>query len=115
MNPNQLKVIEIPVSIVGEVAGFVYDSKEGIAGIQINILNEKEELVVSVLSESDGYFSYLGLKSGNYSAQPDSIQMESLDMTEITPISFNIKNGQDGDILDTLEFVLKDVSQNSEY
>ncbi|MBK5194096.1 MAG: hypothetical protein JJE07_12990, partial [Flavobacteriaceae bacterium] len=96
VNPNQLKLIEIPVSVVGEVAGFIYDSEEGIGGIQINIFNEKEELVFSILSESDGYFSYLGLKSGNYSAQLDSSQLESLDMAEITPISFNIENGQDG-------------------
>jgi hypothetical protein len=109
VNPNQLKLIEIPVSVVGEVSGFIYDSEEGIGGIQINIFDEKEELVVSILSQSDGYFSYLGLKSGNYSAQPDSSQLKSLDLAEIAPISFNLKNGQDGDIFDNLEFVLKDL------
>jgi hypothetical protein len=114
VNPNQLKLIEIPVSVVGEVAGFIYDSEDGIGGIQINIFNEKEELVVSILSESDGYFSFLGLKSGNYSAQPDRLQLERLDMTEIAPISFNLKNGQDGDMVDNLEFVLKDLSENPE-
>ena len=114
VNPNQLKLIEIPVSVVGEIAGFVYDSKEGIAGIQINIFNEKKELVVSILSESDGYFSYLGLKSGNYSAQPDSSQLERLDFIKIEPINFNLNNGQDGDIFDNLEFVLKDLSEDPE-
>jgi len=109
VNPNQLNVIEIPVSVVGEVAGFIYDSEEGIGGIQINIFDEKEELVVSILSQSDGYFSYLGLKSGNYLVQPDSSQLKSLDLAEIAPISFNLKNGQDGDIFDSLEFVLKDL------
>ena len=113
-NPNQLKLIEIPVSVVGEVAGFIYDSEDGIGGIQINIFNEKEELVVSILSESDGYFSFLGLKSGNYSAQPDSSQLERLDLIKIEPINFNLNNGQDGDIVDNLEFALKDLSENPE-
>jgi len=112
VNPNQLKLIEIPVSVVGEVAGFIYDSEDGIGGIQINIFNEKEELVVSILSESDGYFSFLGLKSGNYSAQPDSSQLERLDFINIEPINFNLNNGQDGDIVDNFEFVLKDLSEN---
>lgn len=115
VNPNQLKVIEIPVSVVGEVAGFIYDSKHGISGIQINIFNERKELVVSILSESDGYFSYLGLKSGNYSAQPDRSQLKKLHMPEIAPIRFNIKNGQDGDIFDNLEFVIQEeVSEDFE-
>ncbi|HSP12962.1 MAG TPA: hypothetical protein VLO29_10595 [Salegentibacter sp.] len=107
VNPNQMKVIDIPVMVLGEVAGFVYDSNGGLGGIQINIFNEKEELVESILSESDGYFSFLGLKSGNYSAQPDSSQLDRLDMTEIDPISFNINNGQDGDFVDDLEFVVQ--------
>jgi hypothetical protein len=114
VNPNQLKLIEIPVSVVGEVAGFIYDSKDGIGGIQINIFNEKEELVISILSESDGYFSFLGLKSGKYSAQPDSSQLERLDFIKIEPINFSLNNEQDGDIFDKLEFVLKDLSEDPE-
>lgn len=111
VNPNQLKLIEIPVSVMGEVAGFVYDPNGGIGGIQINIFNEKEALVVSILSESDGYFSFLGLKSGNYSAQPDGSQMKGLEMIEIPPIGFNLNNGQDGDIVDDLEFLLAETEE----
>jgi len=115
VNPNQLKLVEIPVSVVGEVAGFVYDSNGGIGGIQIEIFNEKEELVVSILSQSDGYFSFLGLKSGNYKAQPDRFQLERLDLTEIAPINFKLNNEEDGDIVDNIEFVLKGISENSKY
>ncbi|MBK5194347.1 MAG: carboxypeptidase regulatory-like domain-containing protein, partial [Flavobacteriaceae bacterium] len=107
VNPNQLKLIEIPVSVVGEVAGFIYDSKNGIGGIKINIFNEKEELVVSILSESDGYFSFLGLKSGGYSAKIDSLQLQKLQMwTEHANSTFVIDNGTDGVIVDNIEFVL---------
>jgi hypothetical protein len=107
VNPNQLKLIEIPVSVVGEVAGFIYDSKNGIGGIKINIFNEKEELVVSILSESDGYFSFLGLKSGGYSAKIDSLQLQNLQMTsEPANSTFVIDNVTDGVIVDNIEFVL---------
>ena len=36
INPNQLKLIVIPVLVVGEVAGFIYDTEGGIGGIQNN-------------------------------------------------------------------------------
>ncbi|HER39721.1 MAG TPA: hypothetical protein ENO10_00700, partial [Salinimicrobium catena] len=45
INPNQMKLIEIPVKVVGEVAGFVNLGASGIGGIKINIFDAEEHLV----------------------------------------------------------------------
>ncbi|HSI69358.1 MAG TPA: SdrD B-like domain-containing protein, partial [Gillisia sp.] len=114
VNPNHMTLIRIPVIIVGEVGGFVYEGEEGVGGIKVNIFNEKGILITTMISETDGYFSFLGLKSGNYSAQPDRSQLQKLRKTEMDSIVFTIINGQDGDIADNLEFVIKDENNLSE-
>ena len=113
LNANQLKIIEIPVVIVGEVAGIVNRNENGkrigTSGLKINIYDTNNVLTTTILSEADGYFSYLGLKSGKYSAKIDSLQLHKLQMkAEPASASFEIKNGADGAIVDTLEFVLHD-------
>lgn len=111
LNPNQLKIIEIPVIVVGEVAGMVNRSQNGkligTGGLKINIYDIDNLLTTTILSEPDGYFSFLGLKSGSYSAKIDSLQLQKLQM-KAAPASapFEIKNGADGAIVDNLEFVL---------
>lgn len=111
LNPNQLKIIEIPVVVVGEVGGTVNRNENGLlvgtGGLKINIYNIDNVLTTTILSEPDGYFSFLGLKSGRYSAKIDSLQLQKLQMKS-TPanVSFEIKNGLDGAIVDNIEFVL---------
>jgi hypothetical protein len=111
LNANQLKIIEIPVVVVGEVAGIVNRTENGkrfgTGGLKINIYDKDNVLTATTLSEPDGYFSYLGLKSGKYSAKIDSLQLHKLQMkAEPDNAPFEIKNGADGAIVDTLEFVL---------
>ena len=111
LNPNQLKIIEIPVVVVGEVAGTVNRNENGkrigTGGLKINIYDRDTVLIKTILSEPDGYFSYLGLKSGQYSSKIDSLQLQKLQMkAEPTSAPFEIKNGQDGAIVDNIEFVL---------
>ncbi len=112
INPNQLRVIEIPVAVVGEAAGMVYLEKAtGPAGqgqITINFYDSGGRLVGSTLSEPDGYFSYLGLPPGTYIAKPDPHQMQKLGMLS-TPgsFSFTIHEDEEGDYIDTIEFILK--------
>jgi outer membrane usher protein FimD/PapC len=111
LNPNQLRTIEIPISVVGEVAGMVQRSEKeqltGIAGLKINIYKNDTDFIASVLSESDGYFNYLGLTSGNYSAKIDSTQLQKLHFrTEAKNTDFIIDNGSDGAYVDNLEFIL---------
>lgn len=113
VNPNQVRLIEVPIQVVGEVAGFVYDSGDGIGGIKINIFNEKDHLLTSVISEGDGYFSYLGLKSGNYEARIDAEQLERLGLTADGNFKFSINNTEEGDYVDNLKFLLTDLNGNA--
>jgi hypothetical protein len=111
LNPNQLKTIEIPVIVLGEVGGTV-NSKEngkriGTGGLKINIYDTNNILTTTILSEPDGYFSFLGLKSGKYSAKIDSLQLQKLEMkAEPNNVIFEIKNGGDGAVVDNLYFVI---------
>jgi hypothetical protein len=111
LNPNQMRTVEIPISVVGEVAGTVRRNEKrqltGIAGLKINIYKNDTDFVASVLSEFDGYFSYLGLTSGYYSAKVDSVQLRKLHFrTETKNTDFIIDNGSDGAYVDNLEFIL---------
>jgi hypothetical protein len=111
LNPNQLKTIEIPVVVVGEVGGTVNRNENGkiigTGGLKINIYDIDNVLTTTILSEPDGYFSFLGLKSGSYSAKIDSLQLQNLQMkAEPANAPFEIDNGTYGAIVDNLEFVL---------
>tara|TARA_R110002012_G_scaffold121500_1_gene271012 strand:- start:283 stop:921 length:639 start_codon:yes stop_codon:yes gene_type:complete len=109
--PNQFQEIEVPVEVLGEVAGMVYfkegNSLRGQGRITVNILDENENLVKEILTEGDGYFTYLGLKPGNYTAEIDPVQMQKLGYTASESIEFEIKVDQYGDIVDTLEFTIE--------
>ena len=111
LNPNHLKIVEIPVVVVGEVGGTVNRNENGLligtGGLKINIYDTDNVLTTTILSEPDGYFSFLGLKSGGYSAKIDSLQLQKLQMwTEPANSTFVIDNGTDGAIVDNIEFVL---------
>ncbi|MFV8337069.1 hypothetical protein ACNQF7_13430 [Flavobacterium sp. RSP29] len=112
LNPNQLKIIEIPVVVVGEVSGMVYRKEKkqllGTGGLKVSIYDLHNTLITSILSEPDGYFSFLGLKSGQYVAKIDALQLENLQlMADPSYQTFEIDNGIDGAFVDTLEFVLQ--------
>jgi hypothetical protein len=109
--PNQFQEIEVPVEVLGEVAGMVFlkegNSLRGQGRITVNILDESGSLVKEILTEGDGYFTYLGLKPGNYTAEIDPIQMQKLEYTASEPIKFEIQVDEYGDIVDTLEFTIE--------
>ena len=110
IDPNQLKLVEIPVSIVGEVSGMVNitRNKELKGQGQINVhIYKNGQLVAKTLSESDGYFSYMGLKPGSYTVQIDPIQLKTLKLKS-TPeaLPINILPTIEGDLANGLGFVL---------
>jgi hypothetical protein len=114
LNPNQLKIIEIPVQVLGEISGMVYRKEKeqlsGTGGLKVAIYDLHDNLITSILSESDGYFSFLGLKSGQYIAKIDSQQLENLKMNvDSSSQTFKIDNGMDGDYVDTIQFVLQKI------
>lgn len=110
--PNQFQEIHVPVEVLGEVAGMVYlEDTSGIRGqgrIIINILDDNGNIAARILSEGDGYFTYLGLKPGTYTAEIDQEQLSNLGYSVTSEnTSFEILVDQYGDIVDNLEFNLK--------
>lgn len=114
IDPNQFKKVGVPVKIKGEVNGTVYLKKgrtlSGQGRIIINIYNTSGKLVTRMLTESDGYFNYLGLMPGNYIAAPDSAQMMRLGyIAEPASFDFTITPSEYGDIIDDVTFTLTPV------
>ncbi|MFA6127962.1 MAG: hypothetical protein WC699_11695 [Bacteroidales bacterium] len=111
VDPNQFKMVEIPITIMGEAAGVV--SLRGAGGdvgygrITVIFYTGKGKYFAKTLTEPDGYFSFLGLPGGSYIARIDTSQMRKLGMTA-TPdgIPFTMRGGSEGDFKDGLDFVI---------
>lgn len=114
VDPNILKSIEIPVIVVGEVTGTVMIDRDGeitgLSRIIVNIYPIEQKKAVKTLTEEGGYYSYLGLTTGAYTVRIDTSQLRKLKMTSTPELyQFNIVAGQDGDIVDGLDFTLKKI------
>ena len=116
VDPNQFKVIDVPISIMGEASGTVYNGSKGQGRILVCIYRSDMSLVSRILTETDGYYSYLGLKQGNYTVRVDPGQLAKLKISsnpEFIPVT--IKGSIDGDIIDGLDFrlnLLADTTRN---
>jgi len=114
--PNQFKTIYVPIKVLGEVAGMVYlenyNKVEGQGRILVSILNDQDKVVAEVMTEGDGYFTYLGLKPGRYTAQINTEQLKNLNF-KAAPASksFEIEVSEYGAIVDDLEFTLMPLNQ----
>jgi hypothetical protein len=112
IDPNQFKLIEIPVAVAGEATGMVYmnekSDKNGLARIFVCFYNSDSLLVGRTLTESDGYFSFVGLAPGRYTARVDAGQLRNLHMSS-SPlfVPFTIASNKDGDVAEGIEFVLQ--------
>ena len=109
VEPNHYKRIEVPVTVAGEVAGMLYNynTPEMTGRIKINFYRDDKVLVGNVLTEDDGYFSYMGLEPGNYTARVDSAQLENIKLTTLQEASpFQIKLSTEGDLVDDLEIFI---------
>lgn len=106
VDPNKLKFLEIPVIVAGEASGMVYigNSEKGQGRIIVNFLRNGVR-IASTVTESDGYYTYLGLPPGSYSAEIDSAQMEKLDL-RADARTFIIKKSVTGDIAEGLDLRL---------
>lgn len=118
VTPNQFKLIEVPIEVMGEVSGMVYlsnkNEKQGQGGIYVHIYNSDSVLVSRLLSEVDGFFSYLGLRPGRYTARIDPAQLKILQLNALPGFfQFKIKPSRDGDMVDSLEFVLQHTQQDT--
>ena len=118
VDPDILKVVEIPISVAGEAYGTVlrdYDGQvRGQGRIIMRFYNEFNELAGRTLSEEDGYYNYLGLAAGEYIVRPDSGQVRNLRLKPVPEFrKFTVKPGREGDLIPDLDFVLKPFEQDS--
>lgn len=111
-DPLQFKHVPIPIQPAGEVNGDVIlhanNQSKGLGRILVNIYKTDSTLAKQLITESDGYFSFMGLSPGDYFLTPDSIQRTRLRMTA-TPefIGFRIAPTTLGDIVSGLQLVLQ--------
>lgn len=110
IEPNNFKLIEVAVAVWGEASGSVVLSNakgnRGLGQIIVNFYNSNAILVGRTVTESDGYFSFMKLAPGAYTAQIDSTQLHKLQMASSPALSFKILSNKDGDVMDGLPFVL---------
>lgn len=112
IEPNQLRRIDVPVSVLGEVSGVVYLKEDTLrkeqGGIKICIYKSDSTLVKCILTESDGYFNYMGLAPGDYVIQPDPVQLKKLKLRTLQPAyNLHISTRREGDVIDDIEFTLE--------
>lgn len=113
VDPNQYKHVFVPIIAVGEISGTIFLKKgkniEGQGRVNLQIFDEKENKVAETLSEFDGYYSYLGLKTGKYTIRVDPKQLKALNYLSVPLVhEIVIKASEYGNILDNLDFNLID-------
>jgi hypothetical protein len=110
VQPNIFTRVDVPVAVVGEVNGMVNLIKNGVSKGQgqiiVNIYKDGQ-FFTKVMTESDGYFSHIGLVPGAYTISVDETQMEKVKMTSTASQSFNIVASTEGDVVQGLEFNLQ--------
>ncbi len=110
--PNMIKLIEVPIYVVGEAAGTVMMEKKGelfgLSRVIVKFYDKDQKFVGKTLTEQDGYFSYFGLEPGTYTARVDSKQLSKLNLMA-TPESFEFKvsSVMEGDYVDGFDFIIK--------
>jgi len=96
VDPNQFKTIEIPVLPMGEINGMVYIQRNGtmrgIGRVLINIYTEDGNLMKKIMTESDGYYTFLGMPPGSYYAMIDPGQRKRASMSDDDDADQNTEN-----------------------
>lgn len=111
IEPNYFKLVEVPVTVVGEVTGTVYSEnnkvQSGLGRIIVNFYKSDSTLAARTITEADGYFSFMGLVPGNYTARVDKSQLDKLSLSAIpSDLPFTIKKTKEGDLVTGLKFIL---------
>lgn len=117
VSPNQMTEVAVPVAVVGEVSGLVYTSdskgkRRGRSRIAVCLQNEAGVTVARTVSESDGYYSFMGLKPGVYRASVEAVQLKKLALTA-TPEKQEVRilPKIDGDVVSGVNFCLRAVEE----
>ncbi|MCX6308884.1 MAG: OmpA family protein, partial [Bacteroidia bacterium] len=112
-DPNQFKMIMMAVQPMAEIFGTVADETgKGLGRIIVRVTDKAGNLVSKVLTESDGYFNYIGFKPGDYKIFVDSLQLEVLNY-QATPVFATVLENPEGDVVDAgvIELVKKRIAQ----
>ncbi|MFN5983251.1 MAG: hypothetical protein ACK476_08935 [Fluviicola sp.] len=112
-DPNQIKQVFVPIKPMGEVNVMVYLNRNGkqVAAkrMLVHIVNETGQVVAKGLTETDGSFSFLGLKPGKYQIKFDEKQLKGLNLSkEYKQTSFDIKESMLGDYVGGIEVILSE-------
>ena len=112
IDPNQFKLVEVPVSVLGEASGTVYlrnvNGKTGQGRIIVSFFRSDSTLAGRTVTEPDGYFIFLGLGPGYYRVMINEEQLNKLNYS-VSPgsIPFVIAMNRDGDQVQELDFELR--------
>jgi hypothetical protein len=112
IDPNQFKVLEIPVAIYGEVSGMVYkkedSSRKPLGRIVVCFYRSDRSPSGQAITEADGSFDFSGLAPGAYTAEISPGQVEKLHLVcHPWTLPFKILAKRDGDVAEGLEFNLE--------
>jgi len=118
VDPNQFKTVEIPIEVVAEASGTVTlktkNGSRGLGRVYVNFYRNDQKLSGKVLTEEDGYFSFMGLSPGEYVASMDSIQLKQIKMSVFPKFkTFTVKESREGDFLEGLDFTLQSTTKES--
>ena len=111
IDPNQFKLVEVPVGIMNEVTGMVYlndnNGRKGLGRIIVQLFHEDLSFAGRMMTEPDGSFTFSGLPPGKYAVQLDLEQTEKLHMrAQPSSLTFTIEQNKNGDFVDGLRFML---------
>jgi hypothetical protein len=111
VDPNELKLIEVPVTVMSEASGSVYlkgsGGTKGQGRINVCFYREDGSQAGCALTDPDGYFSYMGLLPGTYTVRPDETQLKNLSMTALPEKAvINIEATREGIFLENLDFTI---------
>jgi hypothetical protein len=73
----------------------------------VNFYKGDSTIVGRTITESDGYFSFVGLTPGTYTAMIDNVQLDKLNMISVPgklPIIINVN--KEGDVVGGLKFII---------
>ena len=118
VDPDILKLIEIPITVAGEANGTVFlqngNEKNGLGRIILNIRGHKLRTTAKSLTEDNGYFSYFGLAPGKYTVRLDTVQLRRLNMScKPDSIQFAVAGSINGDIVSGLDFILNRIPEDT--
>jgi hypothetical protein len=112
VGPNQFKLIEVPVAVMGEVSGMVYlkdasGQKKGQGRINVCFYRADSSLAGCTSTDPEGYYSYLGLKAGEYTVHLDQGQLANLKMTAFpASLPLTISQSRDGVVVENMDFTI---------